>query len=209
VADNVAITAGAGTSVATDDIGSVHYQRVKTTLGPDGTATADLAGVDLGSGAGAAYVRPRPDFNSQTQTSSGLTTASTAYSALDTIGAGWTFTSMALAAGGGGRILGVAATDEADILETILLWFFSASITFGTDNSLPSISDTDVLKFLGVVPLGFSDLGGCRAGSVDSINVPYVCDATSLFVYATTQTAHTFFAATDDIVLRLFYTRDS
>jgi hypothetical protein len=38
MADNVAITAGTGTSVATDDIGGVQYQRVKATWGPDGTA---------------------------------------------------------------------------------------------------------------------------------------------------------------------------
>jgi hypothetical protein len=42
--DNVAVTAGTGTSVATDDIGGVHYQRVKVTWGPDGTANdADVA----------------------------------------------------------------------------------------------------------------------------------------------------------------------
>lgn len=39
MADNVAITSGSGTSVATDDVGGVHYQRVKTTWGADGTAT--------------------------------------------------------------------------------------------------------------------------------------------------------------------------
>lgn len=33
MADNVAITAGAGTSVATDDVGGVHYQRVKLVNG--------------------------------------------------------------------------------------------------------------------------------------------------------------------------------
>jgi hypothetical protein len=43
VADNVAITAGSGTSVATDDIGGVHHQRVKLSLGADGTA-ADAPG---------------------------------------------------------------------------------------------------------------------------------------------------------------------
>lgn len=37
--DNVPITAGAGTNVASDDIGGVHYQRVKCTFGADGTAT--------------------------------------------------------------------------------------------------------------------------------------------------------------------------
>lgn len=38
MADNVAITAGSGTSIAADDIGSVFYQRVKPAIGPDGTA---------------------------------------------------------------------------------------------------------------------------------------------------------------------------
>lgn len=35
-ADNVAITAGSGTSIATDDVGSVHFQKVKINLGGDG-----------------------------------------------------------------------------------------------------------------------------------------------------------------------------
>ena len=39
MADNVAITAGSGTSIATDDVGGVQFQRVKLALGADGTAT--------------------------------------------------------------------------------------------------------------------------------------------------------------------------
>lgn len=42
MADNVAITAGVGTNIASDDIGGVQYQRVKVSLGADGAA-ADLA----------------------------------------------------------------------------------------------------------------------------------------------------------------------
>ena len=38
MADNVAITAGAGTSIATDDIAGVQWQRVKVGWGSDGTA---------------------------------------------------------------------------------------------------------------------------------------------------------------------------
>lgn len=38
MADNVPITAGTGTDIATDDVGGVQYQRVKATWGPDGTA---------------------------------------------------------------------------------------------------------------------------------------------------------------------------
>lgn len=45
MADNVPITAGTGTTIASDDVGSVQYQRVKVTLGGDGVATADLQAV--------------------------------------------------------------------------------------------------------------------------------------------------------------------
>ena len=51
MADNVAITAGTGTSVASDDIGGVQFQRVKIALGADGAHDGDL---DPGSAAAAA-----------------------------------------------------------------------------------------------------------------------------------------------------------
>lgn len=38
MADNVAITAGSGTTIAADDIGGVKHQRVKISIGADGTA---------------------------------------------------------------------------------------------------------------------------------------------------------------------------
>lgn len=53
MADNFSVTAGAGTTVATDDIAGVHYQRVKAVLGADGAAT-DMLG---GAGAVAAGVQ--------------------------------------------------------------------------------------------------------------------------------------------------------
>lgn len=44
MADNVAITAGLGTTIATDEIGGAHYQFVKLVLGPLDTATLIAAG---------------------------------------------------------------------------------------------------------------------------------------------------------------------
>jgi len=38
MADDVPITAGSGTNIATDEIGGRHYQRVKLATGDDGTA---------------------------------------------------------------------------------------------------------------------------------------------------------------------------
>ena len=39
MADNVPITPGTGTNIATDDVGGVHYQKVKIDLGGDGAST--------------------------------------------------------------------------------------------------------------------------------------------------------------------------
>jgi hypothetical protein len=39
MADNVPITAGSGTNIATDEIGGLHHQRVKLSIGEDGSAT--------------------------------------------------------------------------------------------------------------------------------------------------------------------------
>lgn len=41
--DNIAVTAGSGTTVATDDVGGVQYQRVKVAHGADGSATDSSA----------------------------------------------------------------------------------------------------------------------------------------------------------------------
>jgi len=48
MADNVAITAGSGTTIATDDVSSVHYQKVKLVDGADGSAA--LIGGDATNG---------------------------------------------------------------------------------------------------------------------------------------------------------------
>ena len=39
MADNVLYTAGSGTTIASDEISSVHHQRIKISLGADGSAT--------------------------------------------------------------------------------------------------------------------------------------------------------------------------
>lgn len=41
--DNVAITAGLGTSIATDSIGGIDYQRVKLITGADGSSEGDVS----------------------------------------------------------------------------------------------------------------------------------------------------------------------
>ncbi len=47
MADNVEISAGTGTSIAADAVGSVYYQRVKLTYGADGTCSDVNSGSPL------------------------------------------------------------------------------------------------------------------------------------------------------------------
>jgi hypothetical protein len=44
VADNLGYTEGAGSQVATDEIGGLHHQRIKFTLGSDGVSQGDAQG---------------------------------------------------------------------------------------------------------------------------------------------------------------------
>jgi hypothetical protein len=46
MADNVAVTAGSGTSIASDDISSVQYQRIKLVSGGDGITPRDMMAGD-------------------------------------------------------------------------------------------------------------------------------------------------------------------
>jgi hypothetical protein len=43
MADNIPVTAGAGTTVAADDIAGVFHQRIKMTLGADGVSDGDVS----------------------------------------------------------------------------------------------------------------------------------------------------------------------
>jgi hypothetical protein len=47
MSDNVPITAGSGTSIASDDVGGVHYQKVKLDLGGDGASAPVSASVPV------------------------------------------------------------------------------------------------------------------------------------------------------------------
>ena len=201
MADNTAPSADP--SVATDDIAGVHHQRVKLVDG-----TLDGTGAIPGDATRGLAVEPRSKMLAQSQASSGLTTASTSYAANDVLGAGWEFTNMARAAGGGGRVLGAVLLDKGDVITSVDLVLSSGSISFGPDNGAPAVSDTDGEKLQGTITVVALDYGGCRVADIGEIGKPYVCDATSLFVYARTAAAHSFFTAATDLRLKLFYVLD-
>lgn len=202
---DVDITEGAGTPIAMDLISGRNFQRGKLASGQEGVSDA-IGDDDMGSSLRALWVANRARSGEAEIASAGLTIASTNYSIGDVLGTGWALTSMVDANGGMGHLKGLRVLDKADVMSGITLYFARASITFGTDNAAPSVSDSDALKIFATLSLGFTDLGGCRIACMDTFKLPYVCDATTLYVYATTPVANNFFGAVGD--LSLWYARE-
>lgn len=158
MADNVAITAGAGTSIATDDVSSVHYQRIKLDYGADGAAAPATATTPypvkarkVSSPADATFTRPAD---------------TTAYSIGDLIANSTTagsvtrmsFTGATLTgAGGEGYIVSVAAQKSTSTAASVRAHFLKTdhAVTNG-DNGALLFTSLDPDNYIGYVDLYFT-----------------------------------------------------
>lgn len=142
-----------------------------------------------------------------TATSSGLTTATTAYTDGDIAGAEM---SWDMGTNTYGIILGAQIVDASDVIGAVDLFLFDRSVTFGTDNAAPSISDADALFTLGLIQFPQAlDLGGVRMASIDSLAVPVKANASGIvFGRLVTRSGHTFFGAATAIQVNLHFTLD-
>lgn len=135
-------------------------------------------------------------------TSAGLTTATTAYTAGDTLGTLFTIPKAARIYGGVGAVTNVTLIDAADIIGPVDVILFTGSVTLAADNAAFAISDADALKIVGVVPLsGAFDIGNNRVCQSTNLYLPYVCDGTALYAGLMTRSGHTFFGAVGNLQL--------
>lgn len=143
-----------------------------------------------------------------TATSAGLTTATTAYTDGDILGNELTFTIPSSKTDA--LILGAVLLDKADVIGAVSLFLHDRSVTFGSDNGAPSISDADNLFALPTIQFPApDDLGGNRRASIDSLAVPVHANASSQFFgRLVTRSAHTFFGAVGDLQVTLFVSTD-
>jgi hypothetical protein len=209
MADNVAITAGSGTTIATDEVavngGSTgHVQFVKLVDGSS-NGTDGLPGTTQGLA-----IVNRRDLQRIAVTSGGLTIATTAYTAGDQVGTQFTFTNAARASGGTGTIVGATLISAADIIGPYDLVVTRASVTLATDNAAYAISDADSLNVVGVVQMAAAfDIGNNRIAQAFNLAIPYDCSGgTSLFGGLIARAGHTFFAATTDLLCTLWVERN-
>lgn len=195
MADNVAITAGSGTTIAADDVGSALHQRVKLSLGADGSATDALGGagavaagvqrVTLASDDPAvASLSVIDDWDSNDAckiTTRGkyvdVTLGSLETSALadgDVMCSTTEVTGAFSVNDGTGVIQSIQVLDEDDEGAPFDLVFLSANQSLGTANSAPSISDANARDILGRVRVNssdFIDIGGCRIATLTGIGL--------------------------------------
>ena len=188
MADNVAITAGSGTSIAADDVSSVYYQKIKLDIGGDGVS------LPVSSTANAIPVKALD--NAITITCSLDTNA---YADGDVLFETQEIAGAVNTAGDVCILQSVTVADISDQGQGLDLIFFNAATSLGTENAAPDIDDTEVLTVIGRVQVGagsFYDLGGCRVACVYGIGLPLKSGAsTSLYVAGVSRGAGTYAAA--------------
>jgi hypothetical protein len=182
MADNVAITAGAGTVIAADDVSSVFYQRVKLDGGGDGAAAPILGdsanGLDVDVTRMAALVAGEAHLGSIGSPDTVITVDATPdTNALAEGDVAFATQEVALAArvNGGTTILqNVTICDPDDQGIGIDLIFFDANTTLGTENSAPDADDTEAQTIIGRVQVGagsFYDIGASKIACVTGIGL--------------------------------------
>jgi hypothetical protein len=185
MADDIAITAGTGTTVATDEVSARHFQLIKACWGADGTANL----TDVATG------KPLPiQIRSSTgialesaSASNTFTPAATSHTAGDCVGAAGTFAAMGTS---GAAIMITSATlyiDNASALATTWrLHLYNVTPTSAiADDAAWDFADADVSQYLGSFdfPSTATDIGTNQWAQIDGINKQVKLSGTALYGY--------------------------
>jgi hypothetical protein len=164
MANNVAVTAGSGTTVATDDVSDVHYQVVKLALGDEGVTTrvtatdglpveivagtVALSGEDHIGAVGGHTVVIRPS----------ITVTAGAYTAADVAGGELTLTSALRTSNGSGVLQDILiTTEDGEAFQCNILIFSASPASNLADNAAFSWGSGDHDILLGKVEFVTAD----------------------------------------------------
>lgn len=203
MADGVAITAGAGTTVKTDDLGaSGHAQYVKLLDGTNG-GTDEIPG----TAARGLSVDPRRKLV-RVQVTPVVDTAVNA--AKDNLGGLLTFANAVRASGGTGQIRSLVVKDLAQQMAAMDLVLFSATIAAPTTNAVFDPTDAELDTCLGRIPVAtgdWADFNGNSVATVRDIGLDLTLAGTSLFGALVSRGTPTY-ATASDLVVTLVIAQD-
>lgn len=194
MADNVPITAGSGTNIATDDVSSVHYQRIKLDAGGNGVSApvedAAVPSVLLPvSGGKVSRLVQTP------------TVTAGAYSANDAVGGLLTFANAARASGGGIIIDAITLIDLASQAAVLDLVLFDQTFTNTADNAAFDPSDADLANVIDVIQVStYATFADNSVGYRKGLGIACKLAGTSLFGQLVTRGTPTY-AGTSDITV--------
>lgn len=179
MADDVAITAGSGTTIATDDDGTRHYQWFKQAWGPDGTFNKidDAAGKRMPVLSIGNFVTVSTDVTRPADTSGYATNDAMSDSTTAPTSGGFTFTSAARASGGSGIITDaiITTSNDATVLLRGEIWLFDTAVTNINDNAAFAVTDTEIKTYAGKIPFTLEDAGNNGAAIVRGLNIGFTC----------------------------------
>jgi hypothetical protein len=168
MADNLAVTPGTGATVAADDVGGFLHQRVKLSLGADGTAVDAQAG-NGAVGTSVQRVAIAQDNNFATPikfVDVTFTTATDAQDAGDVIAATQVVAACTRGDDLPGILHSVTLIDVDDQKANLRIVLFDANTALGTEDSAPDIDDTEVLTVQGFVDFVVADYYDLGVNSV-------------------------------------------
>lgn len=183
MADNTTLNTGTGGDViATDDISSVKYQRVKIVEGADGVNDGDISATNPLPVVGTGYpVTVQTDVTRPADT--------TAYSAADAlsdstsapVSGGFTFTGAARVSGGSGIITDACFASSNDPATRLSgeLWIFNTAVTNINDNAAFAVSDSEIKTCVGVIPFTLFDAGNNGFAQVQGLSMMFKCSGSA------------------------------
>lgn len=181
-------------------MGGIHYQVVKLDIGGDGATVPVAAG---GTSSDAIPVSPR--YKRSRLSVTPTVSAGAIYASGDAVGGIMTFSNAARSSGGSGVIRGVTVVDKDQELAALELVLFDQTIAGTvTDNAAFDPTDADLANLIGWLKVtattGYLSFADNSAAFVQC-EIPYVCNATSLFGALVTRGTPTYTATSDISVI--------
>lgn len=181
--DNVTLNTGTGGPVmATDDISSVHYQRVKLNAGADGATDGDVTKsnpypvLPLGLPKTIKVDVTRPADTNVYAAADCISDSTSA-----PVSGGFTITGAGRASGGSCIITDICVASSNDPATKLSgeIWIFDTSVTNVNDNAAFVVSDTEIKTCCAIIPFSLFDAGNNQYAHITGLNILATCSGSA------------------------------